>query len=121
MAASGTVSLAYWHSYKQVSLQLWKELAHDIWAPLFHNLFPSVTFFPKPSSLAMVTALFQCVKLAYPKFKQALRSGLDKTGDVPEFAHRFTALKDIEFLCEFAIPVVHAPTLPSHINTHTLI
>ena len=98
-----SINLAWWHSYKHAALQLWRVFSASFWAPLFHFLYPSNIFFPHPTSLVMVLAHFQFVRLAYPSFKEEL---LDIIKNDMICATQKLPAKNLRFICEFAIPVV---------------
>jgi hypothetical protein len=73
-------------------------------APLFHHFYPGHIFFPKPSSLVMVLAFFQWIRLSYPGFKDKLAEVVQR----PNVSHLMKVhLQDLMFLCEFAIPTVY--------------
>jgi hypothetical protein len=74
-------------------------------APLFHHFYPGHTFYSNPSSLVMVLAFFQWIRLSYPGFKMKLQQTLERS-DVDSMMK--VPLKDLQFLCEFAIPTVNA-------------
>lgn len=72
------------------------------WTPIHHHLWPGVNYFPKPGSFAYIQAFLQSMLLSYPNWAEHLRTALE--GDIPLTSR--VALKDLQFLLEFAIPVV---------------
>ena len=97
-----SVNLAWWHTYKHASLLIWRRFAATIFAPLWHNLYPSAIFPIKPSRLVGVTTHLMYMFLAYPQFKAEL-DALENEDLQPRLN---TFRKDLVFLMEFAIPVV---------------
>jgi hypothetical protein len=79
---------------------VWKFFSRDVFAPLFHHLFPGQHFYDHPKSLSVVVSMFQIVKLAYANFLIAQVNGVRATGSAPA--------ADFTFLCENAIPAVLA-------------
>ena len=95
--------LAWWHTYKHCAIEVWRKFANMLFAPLAHNLYPNGRFFLEGSSLVMIVMHFMYVWIAYAGFKQLLEQTLAR--DDLNDANR-TALQDLQFLCEFAIPAV---------------
>ena len=96
-------NLAWWHTYKYTSIQIWRAFAQCWLAPWFHDLYPSAQFHKEPKCFAMIVQHFLYLLKAYPSFKDQLtelRLSADITGT------HATALADLEFLLEYAIPVV---------------
>jgi len=98
-----SVNLAWWHTYKHACHVVWKFFSRDVFAPLFHHLFPGQHFYEKPKSLSVIVSLFQIVKLAYGNFLEAQVNEVRSTGCPPA--------ADFTFLCENAIPAVLACAL----------
>jgi hypothetical protein len=99
-----SANLAWWHTYKHGAFEVWKKFKDSLIAPLFHHFYPGHIFFPKPSSLVMVLAFFQWIRLSYTG---ALKLKLVETIRRNDVSHLMkVALKDLQFLCEFAIPTV---------------
>ena len=108
------VSLGWWHTYKHVALKIWEVFATTIWAPLFHHLYPGVTFFPKMKKLTQVLAIYQACMVAYRDVHEDLREAvLDEHSKYLGTAKM--ALKEFEFVFDYALPVVcnpmHSPML----------
>ena len=99
-----SINLAWWHTFKHCGFQIWKRFAATLWAPLWHHLYPSTSFFVKPSSFASIQSNLQCLLLSYPKWKNLLKIQLDRTLDIR--GETRIALLDLQFLLEFAIPSV---------------
>jgi hypothetical protein len=95
-----SVNLAWWHTYKHACMVVWKFFSRDVFAPLFHHLFPGQHFYDHPKSLSVVVSMFQIVKLAYANYLLAQVNGVRATGSAPA--------ADFTFLCENAIPAVLA-------------
>ena len=96
------INLAWWHTFKHACYQIWKRFAAMWWTPIHHHLWPGVNYFPKPGSFAYIQAFLQSMLLSYPNWAEHLRTALE--GDIPLTSR--VALKDLQFLLEFAIPVV---------------
>jgi hypothetical protein len=95
--------LAWWHTYKHASLKLWDVFACDVFAPLWHHLYPGHIFFRHPGSLPCVHLHMMYLHLAYPFVKDQLDAlGLDQTLNP---ASRIM-VQDLQFLLGMAIPVV---------------
>ena len=99
------VTLAYWHSFKFVSQQLWKVFANDVWAPLWHTLYPGHAFYKTNKSLPMVVAHFIYVEVAFDGQNQEKLDRLLTNVSIlkPQAANM---LHDLNFLIRIAIPVV---------------
>ena len=96
-------NLAWWHNYKHASLTVWTAFASELWAPLFHNLYPSHEFFTTNCKLPMVTAHFQFLLIAYPTFAEQLKAMCSNQKLKPSMR---IAAQDLRFVCEFALPTV---------------
>ena len=97
------INLAWWHSYKHVSLKVWDIFARDYLAPWWHRLYPGGQFHCKPSSFASVRTHMVMLSLAYPHIKPRLEKALQQASIIKRFK---VALSDLEFLFEFALPTV---------------
>ena len=98
-----SVNLAWWHTYRHACHVVWNFFSRDVFAPLFHHLFPGQQFHEHPKTLSVVVSLFQIVKLAYGSFLEAQVTEVRSTGCPPA--------ADFTFLCENAIPAVLACAL----------
>lgn len=82
---------------------IWTQWAHTIFAPLYHFLYPQNKFpikYQSPQEPLMHMMMLGHVYAAVKEELQAalLDPGMSKTN--------LAILQDLEFLCEFAIPVV---------------
>jgi hypothetical protein len=96
------VNLGLWHTYKHVSLLIWRKFGLILFAGLWHFMFPNSMYFPKPRLVA-VTKIFTLLRLAYSGFKHQLIAALES-----ETIHLQTriCLQNSQDLCEYFIPVV---------------
>lgn len=82
---------------------IWKCFAAEWWEPIWHFLYPNCQFHIKPKSLPSVLTHLSYMRIAYPAFSGQLQALLAiETLNVK----MKTLLKDLHFMCEFAIPVV---------------
>lgn len=103
MRLFNSCGMAWWHTYKYASFKLWEFFANDVFAPLFHTLYPGHGFFIKPSSFAMITTHFLLLLKSYPAVRDDLQA-LTTTPGVSATSAAFG--KDLQFLLGTAIPVV---------------
>ena len=98
------MNLAWWHNYKHTCFQVYSVFADDIFAPLWHHMYPGHIFYKKPSSFGGVLAQLLCLHQAYPRVRVLLDAvlALDTLRD--DIA---TMAKDLKFLLDIAVPVVH--------------
>lgn len=96
-------NLAWWHTYKQAAMTIWKRFSCEVFAPLWHNLYPGHIFYRKPSSLASVLTHLLYIHMARDHIVGDLRALLVNENVQP--AHR-VIVKDLDFLVNVAIPVV---------------
>ena len=97
-------TLAYWHTLKHAVHKVWKCFALELWAPMWHNLYPSGLFLikgkhPGDELLHMIYAAN-----AYHEIKANLYDMLAEDGLLSETNSMM--VKDLIFLFEFAIPAV---------------
>ena len=97
------MNLAWWHTYKHCSTLLWKTFAQSFFGPMFHWLYPHHEAKLKPGSLNWAQSHFILIRFAWPHVKANLERVLTEENIQP--CHR-AMLDDIQFICEFAIPVV---------------
>ena len=95
-------NLAWWHTFKYACLKVWKMFKDEVWAPLWHHLYPGHRFFEKPGSLPCVITHLLQVQLAYPAIQPQLQALLDM--DLPPNAR--TMARDLSYLLGTALPVV---------------
>lgn len=108
-------SLAWWHSYKAACNKLWGRFANEFFAPLFHALDPDGWFHKQNKYLSKTVHVFTMIRVAYPRFRGALKDAMKDRSVRPEgLCH----LRNLYTLCEFFIPVVIIPvvTLFYHID-----
>ena len=98
-----SINLAPWHNFKHGIELIWKQYAHEIFAPLYHRLCPQNKFAIKYQSPQEPTLYIMMVGKAYPMFKDSLTEAIDVCKEHP---HDLALLHDIQILCENAIPVV---------------
>ncbi len=94
--------LATWHTYKAAAYKVFKKYSGDVFAPLFHRLFPSNIFFAKPSYFTSLLSMFQYLRIAYPMVESDMKSAL-ATDLNPNMQNH---LLNLRALCTFFIPVV---------------
>jgi hypothetical protein len=87
---------------------IWKQFANEVWAPLWHCLYPGHTFYVKSGNLSSVLVHLLYVQLAYPKVEQTLNALLARDDlKVPARA----MANDLLYLMRVAIPVIHVSCL----------
>jgi hypothetical protein len=98
-----TVYLGVWHVFKQVQQVIWKSLAHWLFGPLFHTMFPNSKFPLKPRHkfLSWLLSLIRCL---YPSIRPALQAALEEKA-IP--SHGLTYLRNLINLFEYVLPVVN--------------
>jgi hypothetical protein len=102
-----SAGLAWWHTYKHGVIEIWKVFAPMIWGPLYHELYPNSQFFVDGSPLPNMVTHLTYMRLAYTGVRAQMEVALERD-DLTNRSR--TALEDIRFMCEFAIPVVHTHT-----------
>jgi hypothetical protein len=100
-----SVNLAPWHNFKHGVELIWKQFAQAVFAPLYHCLYPQNKFAIKYQSPQEPLLHMMLLCHGYPEFKANLQAGIIQPGAKRE---NVVMLRDIEFLCEFAIPVVQS-------------
>ena len=98
-----SVNLAWWHTFKLAAQKIWRKFACDVFAPLWHFLYPSHIFYNKPNSFVCIQAHFVWLMLALPSVQSSIDDMLTRS-DLSPAARIF--LKDLDFLLNIAIPVV---------------
>ena len=98
-----SVNLAWWHSFKHGVGSIWKAYANTIWAPLWQRLYPGTLFYAKARSPQEGSMHLVYMLKAYPAFRKPLKEALVNP-DISKAG--MSMLHNIQFLCEFAIPVV---------------
>ena len=98
-----SVNLAWWHTFKLAAQRIWKKFALDVFAPLWHFLYPSHNFFLKPNSFVCIQAHFVWLLMATPKVQPTIAALL---GDDSVRGPARVFIADLDFLLNIAIPVV---------------
>jgi hypothetical protein len=96
-------TLAWWHTYNYCVKEIWAKFANQLWAPMWHHLYPNSKFYVDSTSMPSMCMHFMFMLLVWPEVKPLLMTaktapGLTGKGRV--------FLEDLEFLCEWAIPQV---------------
>ncbi len=107
LRAYNSCNLAWWHTYKHAALKIWQTFGREIFAPLWHHLYPGHVFYMNPGSLANVLShlLFLCLS------RDQVQADLSKVLQTPDLSYDCEVMaKDLHFLLNMAIPVVIAPT-----------
>jgi hypothetical protein len=94
--------LAWWHTYKIAVGRIWKAFAKEIWAPLWHYLYPGHTFFVKQGSLSCMVSHMMYVFMARDELQPLLEKVLEE--DLGAASRQMA--QDLDFLINIAIPVV---------------
>ena len=100
-----SVNMAPWHNFKHGVELVWHTFAHEIFAPMYHYLYPTNKFAIKYQSPQEPLLHMMLLAHAYPSFKPALTEA--KNNPDATLANQ-SLLADIEFLCEFCIPAVRS-------------
>jgi len=98
-----SVNLAPWHNFKHGIELIWHHWALSVFAPMYHHLYPQNKFCIKYQSPQEPLMHMMLLCQAYPSLKESLKSGIEQEGASKV---NVCLLRDIEFLCEFAIPAV---------------
>ena len=96
-------TMAWWHTYKHALMRLWQVFARDVFAPLFHHLYPGHQFFVKPSSLPSIMVHMIYLVMSYPSVKKNIQVLLNDSSLGPSEA---AMVADLQYLLSVAIPVV---------------
>ena len=97
------VTLAWWHTYKQALYIIWKSFANELFAPMWHYLYPGHAFYAKPSSLVAVISHLLWLNLTRSKYMPRL----EKIMTDESMSKQMRILcEDLKFLLNVAIPVV---------------
>lgn len=63
--------MGIWHPYKQANMLLWQRFGHLYLARLFHALYPTGKYFPKPR-LTHILSLLTIFRLSFPAWRPKL-------------------------------------------------
>ena len=102
-------SLGMWHSYKQGNIEIFRLYSNDLLMGLHFRMTPGQPFYLKKKKLSPILMIFSWIRLAYPKFRDELMStiaSMEEDNSTSRAGYRH--LKNIEFLCEWYIPVVRS-------------
>ncbi len=102
-----SVWLGFWHTYKELCLNIWGCGLRTLFAPLLHHLWPDQSVFFKPK-LGILETYFTWCTLAYPSIREQLQDIFHKTkpkkNKKPSLKH--ILVQNIYFFFESAIPFV---------------
>ena len=98
-----SLNLAWWHNYKHGAFALWKVFAEELFAPMWHHLYPDTGFYKTYKNLRGVLAHYQLLQLAYPAIKDQLR--LDCVNMQLAEPVRLQLI-ELQFVLDYAIPTV---------------
>ena len=98
------INLAPWHTFKVVVQRVYKHFGEEVFAHVFHALFPDQNFKPKPKKLSACVTIFQYLRKSYPRWRDRLRAICDTPGAMYSQYHG-QALR-LQTLMEFCIPAV---------------
>jgi hypothetical protein len=110
------VSLGLWHNYKQACLLVYRKFANWFFAPLFHELWPVDTFYPK-AKIPQITTIFTYMRLSYPTWRPKLDQFLAQIIIPPASLNH---AKNLKALMEFFIPTVSSLDYTRFDCTHTI-
>jgi hypothetical protein len=96
-------NLAWWHTFKQACYTIWYSFRQEVFAPLWHDLYPSHWFFKKPSSLGSVVIHLLYINMAAEMIVPQLEAMLKEDTLKPQSR---TMTLDLLFLFQVAVPVV---------------
>ena len=99
------VNLAWWHNFKHCAMKLWQKFARELFAPLWHFLYPNGQFNPQPKSLSAVILHFLYLFKALPYISDTLDELLKLSHLDLSLKYRLF-IQDLNFLLRMAIPVV---------------
>lgn len=98
-----SMNMAWWHSYKHAAFRIYSCFSCEVFAPLWHTLYPNTIFYRKPKNLNNVLLHLMYVHLAFPCVSQRLDEVINSAGTTPASK---TFAEDLKFLGSVAIPVV---------------
>jgi hypothetical protein len=96
------VSLGLWHNYKHANLLIYKFFARSFFAPLFHSIWPGVTFYAT-GKLTQISQIFTWLRMSYPSWKDALEEVV-RDRETPRNSRGHA--RNIQLLMEFFTPTV---------------
>ena len=96
------LSLGLWHVYKHAAISVYRLASSAFLGPLFHMFFPGQRYFLTPK-LRFATYFFHLTRLAYPSFREQLRSCL---AALPSESLFGVYARNLHFFVEYLIPTV---------------
>jgi hypothetical protein len=96
-----------WHSYKQANIQVFRMFRYMFLGQLHFEMFPTQPWFANQQKLPKLVLRFSWIRLAYPQFRQQLKDAIVTMSRLQETKKAgFVHLKNLEFMCEWCIPLV---------------
>ena len=100
-------TLGLWHSYKQANIEVFRLYSVEFFAGLHFRMTPGQPYFLNMKKLSSLLMKFSWTRLAYPSVRPVLKSALkqlERENSSSKAGYRH--LKNLEFMCEWFIPVV---------------
>ena len=94
--------LGTWHPYKTFAQRIWIKFFSDVFAPVFHVLFPKNKCFLKPKLQSVIT-MFIYISMAYKIQRQNILKILNK---IDRESESFNLGQNFITLFEFLLPTV---------------
>jgi hypothetical protein len=103
------INLAPWHTFKVVVQRLYKYMGDEVFAHVFHSIFPDQNFKPKPKKFSACIAILQYLRKSYPRWRTRLTEICTTPGRMyPQYRAQARRLRT---LMEFCIPAVRISRL----------
>jgi hypothetical protein len=96
-------NLAWWHTFKHTAMLIWSTFSCELFAPLWHHLYPGHYFYREPSSLPCVISHMLFLQMSRDAVITDLK--VISTDTETGYQSKLMAL-DLIFILEIAIPVV---------------
>src|SRR5690349_9287960 len=93
--------LGLWHIYVMAQASLWRACSDWLFASLFHHLFPTSKFNPKPTH-KFITLIFSLIRLSWPSIKDNVTEAFTAAVDPLSII----ILNNIQLVCSYFIPKV---------------
>ena len=106
-------TLGMWHSYKQANIEVLRLYMNEFFAGLHFKMTPGQPLYLTSKKLSPILMQFSWVRLAYPAFRDQLKAALlhmETVNSTSKAGYRH--LKNLEFLCDWFIPVVSICVVP---------
>jgi hypothetical protein len=96
------IVLGFWHTYKELSIVIWKSGLRTLFGPIYHEFYPQAKIFSKPK-LGHLETFFTWITLAFKdvSIRDKLDSYIENT-----FGSQQKIFRNIRFLLNSAIPFV---------------